>query len=66
MRPFAEAIAGEMPGGGGRSGGYTESFNYERMFDGATIYIRNEKDARELAKQIHELGKARGRGTGFA
>lgn len=40
------------------------NFNFERMFEGAEIHIRDEEDIKELAREIYNLIKRRARGEG--
>lgn len=70
MAPFAQAIGeqlamwlgGAQPAYAGSDQGYV---NFEKMFDGATFHVRSKEDAREIAKQIHDLSKNRYRGQGL-
>lgn len=44
----------------------TEIHNYERMFDGANIYVRSDNDIRKIAEEIYNLTQSKKRSLGVA
>lgn len=42
----------------------SETYNYERMFDGANIYVRSDNDIRKIAEEIYNLTQSKKRSLG--